>query len=343
MPAMNNVLLDLPSKQRERYTLAGLIGAVARGDQREQAFFRECSDAIAEKIGRPPQSFTGFLVDFARRDLTVNPTGQAGNNATGAYLVNQRLDFAGALYAASVTSKLPMRRITARDDAKLTVTTTAATATWLADEYAQISDGALAFGQRAAVAKTVSCVMFISKQMDLQAPAVAGFVEQEAARKLAEAVDVAFISGSGASGEPAGLLTRSGTTSQSGTSLAYSGICSMISAAEGYGGTPHVLLGKDTAKLLRQRAKVTSGEPIFGNGSIDALPTTVSRAVPADAMLVFDPALITDVRFGVLEAVVTPLASSTAFATGAIGIRLMESVDWLIDFPASIAKSTSIT
>jgi HK97 family phage major capsid protein len=225
----------------------------------------------------------------------------------------------------------------------LTVATTAATTTWLSDEYATIADAAMAFGQRAAAPKTVSTVGFISKQLDLTSPTAAGFIEQQFASALATAVDTAFVSGSGASGEPTGLLTLAGTTSQSGTSLAYSGVCAMLGAAEGWGGTPHVLMGKDTAKLLRQRAKVTSGDPIFANGSIDGLPTIVSRAMPDAGMLVLDPTLITDVRFGALEVVVTPLASATAFRTGAIGVRLMESVNWMTDFPAAAAKATSIT
>ena len=52
---------------------------------------------------------------------------------------------------------------------------------------------------------------------------------------------------------------------------------------------------------------------------------------------------MTEVRFGALEVVVTPLASASAFNRGAIGVRLMTSIDYMTDFAAAIAKSTSIT
>lgn len=339
MSAMNTHI-DLPKKQLDRYSIGELIGAVARDDKRILGFYRECSDAVAEKSGRQPQSFTGYLIpgDYTTRDMTA--AGVSGSN----YLVGtQQLAFADALLAASVTARLPMRRASLTGNGTLTITTSAPTSTWLNAEDAVIADAAMVFGQRAATPKAIATTMFVSKQLDLSAPAVAGYVERQAAAKLAQDIDTAFISGSGASGEPTGLLTLSGTTSQSGTSLAYSGVCTMIAAAEGYGGTPHVLLGKDSAKLLRQRAKVTSGDPIFANGSIDGLPTIVSRAVPDAAMLVFDPALITEVAFGALEVIATPLATPTAFRTGAIGVRLIASIDFMGDAPAAIVKSTSIT
>jgi hypothetical protein len=332
--------LDLPRKQLDRYSLAELIGATDRGDQRTLQFYRECSDAIAERSGRHPGTISGYFIpsDYLMRDMTV--AGVSGSN----YIVGtQQLSFGGSLFASSITARQPLRRAALTGNGTLTVATTAATSTWLSAEDAQIADAAMAFGQRSATPKTISTVALISKTMDLSAPAVASYIEQQFGAKAGQDIDTAFINGSGNSGEPLGLLIMSGTTSQSGTNLAYSGVCTMIAAAEGYSGTPHVLLGKDTAKLLRQRAKVTSGEPIFSNGTVDGLPTIVSRAMPADAMLVFDLALLTEVRFGAMEVVVSPLATPTAFRVGAIGIRLMQSVDFLTDHAAAVVKSTSIT
>jgi HK97 family phage major capsid protein len=275
--------------------------------------------------------------DYVQRDMTA--AGVSGSN----YVVGTELSFASALYANSIVAKLPMRRASLTGNGLMAITTTTPTSTWLNAEDAVIADASMVFGQRSATPKNVATTCFVSKQMDLTAPAVIAYVEQMMAAKLAQDIDAAFVNGSGASGQPAGLLTIAGTTTQSGTTLAYSGVCTMIAAAEGYGGVPHVLLGKDTAKLLRQRAKVTSGTTIFDGGTIDGLPAIVSRAVPDDALLVFDPALITEVRFGPLEILASPLATPAAFARGAIGVRLIASVDFMVDNAAAVAKSTSIT
>jgi hypothetical protein len=269
----------------------------------------------------------------------MTSTGSSGSQ----YLVSQSTTFASALFANSITSRLPLRRVALAGNAQLAVTTTAPTSTWLGDEASTIGDAAMGFSSRSATPKVIATTAFLSKQLDLQSPAAAAFVEQQLGLALAQAVDRAFVNGSGSNGEPAGLLTLAGSTSQSGSSLAYAGVATMIAAAEGYGGVPHVLLGKDTAKLLRQRGKVTGSGPIFDNGTVDGLPSVVSRSVPDDAMLVFDPALITYVTFGALEVVVSPLASPSAFRTGAIGVRLIAMVDWMVDHPSAVAKSTSIT
>lgn len=329
----------LSTRQAERYSLAELIAATATGDQKTLGFYREVSDAIAAKTKQQAQSMRSYFLpaEYLQRDMT------AAVAADGGHIVGQSTTFAGALLASSITARLPLRRAVLTGNGQLAVVSTAATSTWLASEAAVIGDAAMEFAARSATPKAIATTMFVSKQLDLQAPGVAGFVEAQAGAKLAQDIDKGFVQGTGADGQPTGLTVLSGTTSQSGTSLDYTGVCTMIAAAEGYGGTPHVLLGKDAAKLLRQRPKVTGGAAIFDGGGVDALPTIVSRAVPDAAMLVFDPSLVTAVQFGAIEAVVSPLATPTAFRTGAIGIRLIAMVDYMVDHPAAVAKSTSIT
>jgi HK97 family phage major capsid protein len=346
MPAMKthtttDTILDLPKRVLDRYSIGELIRAAAHEDTNTLAFYSEISDSVAAKTGQQPSATRSFFVpgDYMRRDLTV------ATPSAGGYLVDAPvLDFAGALHAASLTSRLPLRRIPAKGNASVAVMVDAPTTTWLSSESAEIADAAPTFGTRSATPKTVSTVAWLSRQLVLQAPASPGFAEQQMAAEMAKAIDTAFVSGSGASGQPTGLLTLSNTTNQSGTSLAYTGVTAMVKAAEGYSANqPHVLMGVDTAALMRQRAKVTGSGPILDGGSVDGLPTIVSRAVPANAMLVFDPTLIAEVRWGALEIAVTPFASPDAFKRGAIGVRLIQSLDWIVDHPVAVAKSTSIT
>lgn len=345
MQAMNtyiapNTLIDLTAKQVARYSITELVRAAAHEDHATLRFYDECSRAVAEKTGQQASALRSYFVpgDVLQRDLQAT----AGS---GAYLVDtQVMGFGSALYAAGLTTRLPLRRVAAKGNATVATMTAKPTTTWLAGETAELADAAPTFGTVGFTPKTCGTVAWLSRQLVTQSPDGLRFVEQQMAAAVAEARDVAFIQGSGASGQPTGLLTLSGTTSQSGTSLNYAAIAAMIKNAEGYGGgTPHVLMGVTVAELLRQRAKVSGSGPIFDGGSVDGLPTHVSRAVPDDAMLVFDPTLVTEVTWGAMEVAVTPLASPEVFRRGAVGVRIMMTLDYGVDRAASISKSVSIT
>lgn len=330
----------LTKTQADRFSIGDLIQAAATDDAGRLSLYRSVTQRIERQTGRPVSTLNSFYLpgEYLARDLT------AGSAAGGGYLTDSKVPvFGSALFATSITARLPMRRVPMQGNGSVAVVTTAPTTTWLSTEASDAADAAMAFGSRAATPKTVAATQFISRHLNLSAPGASALVEQQLGAGLSKAVDVAFINGSGASGQPTGLLGLAGTTNQSGTTLAYSGVCTMIAATEGYGGTPHVLMGKDTAKLLRQRARVTSGSPIFDGGTVDGLPAIVSRAVPDDAMIVLDPALVTEMQWGTIELVVTPLATPTAFRTGTIGVRALLSIDWSVDHAATVAKSTSIT
>lgn len=334
-----NTVIDLTSKQAARYSIIELIRAAAHEDHATLRFYAECSAAVAEKTGQQPTALRSYFVpgDVLQRDLQAT-------SGSGAYLVDAPvMGFGGALYAAGLTTKLPLRRVAAKGNATIATMTAKPTTTWLSGETAELADAAPTFGSVAFVPKTCGTVAWLSRQLITQSPDGLRFVEAQMAAAVAEARDVAFIQGTGLLGQPTGLLTLAGTTSQSGTSLNYAGIAAMIKNASGYSGTPHVLMGVTTAELMRQRAKVSGSGPIFENRSIDGLPTHESRAVPADAMLIFDPSLVTEVTWGAMEIAVTPLASPEVFRRGAVGVRIMMSIDYGVDRPASISKSTSIT
>lgn len=335
MPPMDTKPLLTP-RERSRFTLGNLLRAHAVNDKSELAAFREVSDAYCAASGRMTSGFGSFMLppESLARDLT--PT-------TAPYLIRVEQDFASALAAETITSKLPLRRLRPVGDVSVGVGTTVATA-WVADGSA-ISHNDPSFGVGALSPKTISAVVNFSHQLWRQiGEGGQGFVEAELARAMAAAIDTAFVQGSGSAGEPAGLLTISGTTSTSGTSIAYSNICDLLAASEAYdaSGTAFIL-GATTAKLLRQRAKASGSEMIFSNGAIDGVKTIVSAACPVDALVVAPFSRVAMAEWDGLEVVVTPLASKTAFGLGQVSVRMMKSVDFLAEKPATVGKGTSIT
>lgn len=330
--------VDLPKRMLDRYSLAELIRAAATDDGETLRFYNEVSEAVAQRTAQQPSTFRSYFIpnDYLARDLQAT-------SGTGAYLVStQNAGFAGAMFASSITARLPMRRAQLVGNGTVAAVTTPPTVAWLAGEGAEAPDAAPVFGQRAVTPRTVSTVQFVSRQLDLQSPGAVGFVEQTMGRAVAQAVDAAFVSGTGGA-QPVGLLSMPDTVSQSGSSLAFAGVCTMIEAAEGLGGQPWVLMGKTTAKLLRQRPTTTGGGPIFAGGMVDGLSTIVSRAVPDAAMLIFDPTMLVEARWGSLEITVSPVTSSNAFRAGIIGVRVMATVDYVADHPGVIAKTVNVT
>lgn len=328
-----------------RYSLARLAVAAAGEDRGELTFYRDHSDAVARRIGAPPSTFNSFYLpaDYVdpvqTRDLT------SGNAAGGGYLVaGYEVAFADGLYGATPLGRLPMRTSGATGDTGIAVTGSAASQ-WLSTEATQTNTADPTFGIRSGVPKTVSTVSNMSRHLVLQTgPAGVRYVERQLGKKVGDTVATALFNGSGASGEPLGLLNVSGTTSTSGSSLGWSGIRDLLAAAEGYeAGDLVFVMGVNAAKLLRSREKATGSGFVLADGRIDGYPVLVTRCMPTDALLVAPWSLVNMTTWGALEVTITPFSSPGAFQSGKIGMRIMWSLDFTVDHPAVVGKATSIT
>lgn len=331
--------LDLTRKEAARYSLVELIDAAAVEDRSKLQFYRECSDAIAARLGPASTGFSFYLpTDVMTRDLT------AANASGGGYLVGQEMSFASGLFGANLLSALPMRTLPLTGNGVMAAMTPATTQ-WLGGEAAESSTADPTFGQRAVDPKTVIVTFFKSRQLHLQAgPSGQSFIEQQIGAKLGEAAGIALVNGSGVSGQPVGLLKAVGTTSTSGSSLAWSGVSDLIAASEGYTASGLIfVLGVTAAKLLRQREKASGNGMVYADGKIDGIPVIVSRCAPADSLLLAPWPTVVFATWGAPELTVTPLASSSAFQTGKIGVRLAWSVDFIADQASAVGKSESIT
>lgn len=334
--------LDLPRRQLERYSLSELIDAAARDDTERLRFYSEISDTIQTRVGTPTTTHRSYYVpgDYLVRDMTV------ASASGGGYLVDAPVaGFASGLFANSIIGALPLRVMPMQGNGSMAVSTATPTVTWLSSESAVAADAAMSFGTRSTSPKSVSVVAHVSRQLDRQTDGAGmRFVEQQLAQRMAEAVGTALCQGSGTAGEPSGLLTISGTTSASGTSLGWSGILDLLAGAEGFSTSGLTfLLGTGAAKVLRAREKASGSGMVLDGDRIGGYPVIVTRCMPTDALLVADFSRVTWATWGTLEVTVTPLASATAFRTGLIGIRLMWSMDFAADHPSIIGKAESIT
>lgn len=203
---------------------------------REAAFEMECSDAVAQKLGKQPQ---GFYVPFdwlnrsmeQARDLTQRDMSQAlarmeqvaremraltvGSTTGGGYTV--QTDLLAQNFIELLRNRMVLKRAGALTLAglvgKITIPaqSAAATAYWVAENGAP-TISQQTFGQIAMSPNTIGAYTDMSRRLLMQSSIdVEGFVRQDLSTILAIGIDYAGFNGTGAgNNQPTGLATLSG-------------------------------------------------------------------------------------------------------------------------------------
>lgn len=354
--------LGLSTRETQRYSMTRAILAVHDGNWNAAGFEAECSREIAAKLGRTPDHRKFFvpyevqqrelptpmdqvLYQLTKRDLTVASAASAG------YLVaTSNMGFIELLRNRSVLFNMGAMRLPGlRDSITIPKQTGAGTAYWLSSESTQITESNQVFAQIAATPKNVGGYTEISRQLLLQSsPAVEGLVNLDLATVVALAIDLAGLNGSGASGQPTGILNTSGIGSVTGTSLDYADIVEFqtdvfagnaLNADSGYVTTGAV------AGLLKARVKFSStASPIWDGrldmANVDGYRGMASNQMPSATMLFGDFGQVVVCEWGVLEVEVNPFAN---FQAGIIGVRAIASIDIVVRYPTAFSAASSIT
>lgn len=356
--------IGLSQGEAKRYSLMQAIRACESKNWTHAGFELECSREIAKRLNTVPdpnkfyvpfevqslsydgqrRSLSGWT-DTQRRDLTV------ASASGGGYLVGtENMSFIELLRNRSVAYRLGARRMSGLVG-NITVPrqTAAATAYWLSTESTAVTESQPTFGQMALSPKTVGAYTEISRQLMLQSsPDAEGLVVGDLGAVCALALDVGALRGSGASGEPTGIVNTGGIGSVTGTSIAYAGIlefqtdvatANVRPVAGGYATTPSV------AALLMQRVKFTStASPLWeGNvwdGQMSGFAAMSSNQMSSASMLFGDWSQLVIGEWGILQVEVNPYAN---FQAGIVGVRAMVTVDVGLRYAGAFSLATSIT
>ncbi len=358
--------LGLNPGEQKRYSFAKAILAVANQDWSDAGFELECSREVAKKVGRSMDP-KNFLVPFeamqrnvdmtqfdmarligaltGKRDLTVATAGAGG------FLVGTSNEgFIEILRNRSVAFRMGVRRLSGlRENITVPRQSAAATAFWLANESTAVTESQQTFVQMALTPKNVGAYTEISRQLLLQSsPGAEGIVTDDLAQVVAIAADLAVLNGSGAGGQPTGIIGTAGIGGVTGTSIDYAKVlefqtdvatANVMPARGGYVTTPLV------AALLMGRQRFTSTDtPLWvGNiwdGSVSGFPAMSSNQMPSANMLFGDWQETVVGEWGVLEVSVNPFAN---FPAGIIGVRAIYSMDVGVRRPFAYSLATAIT
>jgi HK97 family phage major capsid protein/HK97 family phage prohead protease len=347
--------LGLSDKETKQFNLCRAIDACGMQNWSTAGFEAECSHEIAKRLGRSEASRTTFFVPLeiqsrdlaqrAQRDLTV-ATGSAG----GFLVETANVGFIELLRNRSVIMAMGATRLSGlQGNVAIPKQTTAGTVTWLANEASTITETNQVFAQVALTPKTVGGYTEISRLLLLQSnPSAQQIVMNDLAAIVAIAVDLAGLTGSGASGQPTGIINTAGIGGVTGTSIAYAGIIEFqtdvatgnaLTGNCGYVTTPAV------AGLLKQRVKFTStASPLWEgqllDGTVDGYRAIASNQVPAANILFGDFGTVIVGEWSVLELEINPYAN---FQAGIVGVRAIYTVDIGVRYPSAFSLATSVT
>lgn len=338
--------IGMSEKEVRQFSVLRAINALSnptdQAAQRAAAFERECSDAVAAKMGRASRGLW-LPHDVQKRDLTVG-TASAGGNTVATNLLAG--DFITMLRNAMALSGLGVRTLTGLvGQVAIPKQTGAATAYWVAENTAP-TESQQTVGQVTMSPKTVGAFTDISRRLLLQSSIdVEQMVQTDLATVLGLAIQQAAINGSGASNQPTGLLTAITSTVIGGTNgLAptYQNIIDLESsvaiANADVGSLGYLTNAKMRGRLKStQKFSGTNGAPIWdgGNTPVNGYQAAITNAVPSTLTKGTSSGICSAIIFGnfadlligmwgTLDLMVDPYTGSTA---GTVRVVALQDVD----------------
>jgi HK97 family phage major capsid protein len=322
----------------------------------------EISQELAKRSGRTPQGIfvpLNALVE-ARTQIVA---GDAGNLVRTDVLADQFID---ALRPATVLGALGARLLTGlRDDIaipKMDALTPAAE--WLETEASSaLSGGDHSFTQVTGSPKIVGMMTEWSRKTLLQAnPSIESLVRSDFTAKLAAAIDLAGLDGTGANGQPKGILRESNISTETLTAYAVAwenilGMIARVQAEDVRGGRLGWTFNAFVQAYLRNITKVdddgTAGFLMDDPGSLAGYPVQITSQMAGDpnsspvtsgTMLFGDFSQVILAFWGNAGAdiLVNPFADSV-YSRGNVLIRAFVDADVLIRHPEGFCKATGIT
>ena len=212
-PIDNSVAdLGMERKELERYSIMRAIRALKTGNWKGAEFERECSIAVAERVGKDPH---GIYVPYDVQSAPLDTRDQnVGASTAGGHLVGT--DHLAGSFIGLLRNRMKVRELGARvlnglvGNVDIPKQTGGATGYWVG-EGADVTESGLEFGQLTLSPKTVGTYVDMTRRLLLQSdPSIDSLVMSDLAKTLALTIDAAAIAGDGSSDNPTGVLNTSG-------------------------------------------------------------------------------------------------------------------------------------
>ncbi|UNC12865.1 phage major capsid protein [Acidiphilium multivorum] len=372
--------IDASRNELRQYSIIRAIRASLSKDWSKAGFEAECSRQIAERTNRDTEGFfipTNLPVDpsIAATARAASATAYAATaGATGgSNLVATNLlagSFIEVLRNKARVMQLGARHLTGLvGNVDIPRQDSASTAYWVG-EGADITESEGVFDKISLTPRTIGTLSQITRQMMMQStPDIEMLVREDLTAVMALGVDLAAISGTGANGQPTGILNQAGVGSvalgTNGGAPTFDALIQLetqlaqANAPEdnlAYLTNAHVVgelkLLKDTTGRYLWTQYTANGMPRAGApGEINGYPVARSNQIPSNltkgtgtnlsAILFGNWSELIIGEWGVLEIVPNPYGST--YNSGGIQIRAMQSIDIAVRHAVSFAVITDAT
>lgn len=345
-------ILVLTPQERASYSLVRALEAAKTGSWHTAPFEREISDELGKLSGvlggLRSHEFVVPIDALQRRDLT------AASAPGGGVLVETEIpSVIGALANRLILNRLGVTRITGlRGNQTIARVGATATTTWqVTESMAAAETQTLSLTQVALSAKTLLAYIEVSRLLRLQAPDLQeATVRGNLAQALAAEIERVAFAGSGAAGEPLGILNTPGVGTFNGAAITFANILEsqtdVLSAnalgadtALGYACRPAV------ASVLATRQGFSTLMPLWTGslaaGMIVGAPAYSSLAVPAATLVCGDFSKLLFAEWGAgVTITVNPYAN---FQSAITGFQAALSMDVGVAWPTAFSVSTSVS
>jgi HK97 family phage major capsid protein/HK97 family phage prohead protease len=350
--------IGMDKKEVKRYSLMRAINAMHNpadaNAMRSAAFEFECSQAMAEKMGRAPQGFyVPFDVMAAKRDLTVASAASAGNLKETTL---ETTSFIELLRARTVMGSLGMTYLTGLvGDIDIPRQTGTSTFAWLA-EQGNTTGSNQTTDKVNMTPKTVGARTVISRKLRQQASLdVEAWVMDDLNRQLAIEMEAAIINGSGGANQPRGILNTVGIGSvaggANGLAPTWAHIVSLetqVSIANADVDSMAYVTNAKVRGQLKNTSRVSGQNGFIWDGGttpLNGYGAAVTNLVPANLVKGTSGANCSAIIFGNfrdvivgmwggLDMLVNPYISGD---NGDVSIRVLQDMDVALRHPESIA------
>ena len=341
--------LGLSPKESKSYSILRAINACLTNDWSKAGFERECSREIANRAGKETAGF--FLPVRDVRMEGYRATYQVGTAATGGNTVETSL--MAENFIDVLRDKLVIRSLGATVMSGLQGNVdipgqNAITQTYWVGESGSITQSEATFRQVPLRPKTIAARSQMSRLMLLQSSIdIEQFVRNDFAAVMARGIDQAAIRGTGASGEPRGILNLAGIGTvplgTNGGAPTYSSIIALMRELDIDNADMGALnwltnpLVKSRLMLTPKQASGVEGNFILSDpgrtlmgyqfACTNAVPSNLTKGTGTSlSPLIFGNFNdLTIAEWGSVEILVNPYGAG--YNTGDVDIRIMQTVD----------------
>lgn len=294
------------------YDLGTLIRAQITGDRSKAGLELE----VARELGRNhPTGVRGVMVPWSALQTRTTMTSSSLSNLTESMprgdMFIDALQPNSAVMAAGATTLSLTKAITVPKQ------TGSLTATWMTEGSA-VTESNLTIGTLSMSPKRLSATASFTLESLVQSdPSIDNLTRSDMSSMLARGIDVAAISGSGASGQPTGITNTSGVSTLTTAATGYLSRTEALTALAALeeddvdtSGAVFIMHPTDAAATATALVDAGSGQFVLENGQIVGKRVITSTLIPQGTALLGDFRQLLVANFGGIDLVVDPYSSA---------------------------------